>query len=103
LAERIHQYNAHTLAGDFAKKSTDNDDEEGKDGAPSSLKEWLKDYETRRWPSTFDIFWKSVVLGYLETGGPGGLYGKFRDAFIKTLGIIGFSEYVLLKAATPKT
>lgn len=67
-----------------------------------SLKAFLNDYQHIRSPKTFNIFWKSVVLGYLETGGNQGLYSKFRDVFFKTMGMIGVAKKVLLGAATPK-
>jgi 2-polyprenyl-6-methoxyphenol hydroxylase-like FAD-dependent oxidoreductase len=67
-----------------------------------SLQLCLKEYERIRWPPTFQIFWKSVFLGYLETGGFKGAYSKFRDIFFKTMGIIGVARQVLLSAAIPK-
>mmetsp|Transcript_20984 Transcript_20984/g.27120 ORF Transcript_20984/g.27120 Transcript_20984/m.27120 type:complete len:516 (-) Transcript_20984:92-1639(-) len=68
----------------------------------ASLKRFLKSYERLRWRPTFDIFLKSIFLGYLETGGPGGFYSKFRDVFFKTMGVVGVAERVLLSAASPK-
>lgn len=87
LAKKVHQYNAQVERGD-------NDVPE--------LKELFKEYEKTRWPATFEITLKSAFLGYLETGGPGGVYAKFRDVFFKTMGVIGVAEKVLISAATPK-
>jgi salicylate hydroxylase len=83
LGTRIKRYNEKRLDDDV------------------KLGELLKEYETIRWPSTTKIFFKAGFLGYLETGGSGGLYSKFRDVFFKTMGIVGVAERELLDAATP--
>jgi len=70
--------------------------------SPKGLEEYLKKYQDLRWRVTFDIFLKSLLLGYLETGGRDGIYAKFRDAFFKTMGLVGVAERVLFSAATPK-
>eukprot|EP00980_Cylindrotheca_fusiformis_P000235 scaffold52_cov183-Cylindrotheca_fusiformis.AAC.14 len=62
----------------------------------------LKEYETSRWKVTTSITAKAAVLGYLETGGRNGFYGKFRDVFFNTLGLFGIPAKVLLDAATPR-
>lgn len=67
-----------------------------------TLTDLLKDYERTRWPPTASITVKSVVLGYLETGGFGGAYAKFRDVFFRFMGSVGVATKVLLDAATPK-
>jgi salicylate hydroxylase len=67
-----------------------------------SLGDVLSDYERIRWPAIFDNLWKAAILGYLETGGPDGLYSKFRDLLFKFLFMIGFATRVLLSAATPR-
>ena len=61
-----------------------------------------KEYEKTRWLPTFNIFWKSLFLGYLETGGPSGVAAGFRDVFFKTMGALGVAQRVLLGAAIPK-
>lgn len=66
------------------------------------LQDYLDEYEKKRWPSTFSVFWKAAFLGYLETGGVDGFYSKFRDVFFKTMGIVGVAEKVLVEAATPR-
>jgi 2-polyprenyl-6-methoxyphenol hydroxylase-like FAD-dependent oxidoreductase len=85
LAERISAYNAQVANGEMV-----------------DLQTFLDEYETIRWPATFQIFWKSAFLGYLETGGFDGFYAKFRDLFFKTMGILGVAKKVLLSAAAPK-
>ena len=67
-----------------------------------TLQSLLNEYERARWLPCFEIFWKAAFLGYLETGGINGFYSKFRDAFFKSMGIIGVASKVLLNAATPK-
>ena len=67
-----------------------------------TLQSLLNEYERVRWLPCFEIFWKAAFLGYLETGGINGFYSKFRDAFFKSMGIIGVASKVLLNAATPK-
>jgi salicylate hydroxylase len=67
-----------------------------------SLGDVLADYERIRWPAIFDNLWKAAIVGYLETGGPDGLYSRFRDLLFKSLFLIGFASRVLLSAATPK-
>jgi 2-polyprenyl-6-methoxyphenol hydroxylase-like FAD-dependent oxidoreductase len=85
LAEAIFDYNACVQSS-------------GSDNAGEvRLQDYLDRYEKTRWLPCFNIFWKSFFLGYLEAGG-----GKFRDAFFKTMGIIGVAKKVLLGAATPK-
>lgn len=83
LTEAIRRYNYDLKQGD------------------ASLGEYLTQYERIRWPSIFDTLWKAAFLGYLETGGPGGFYAKFRDLFFKTLFMIGFVKRVLINAAKP--
>jgi salicylate hydroxylase len=86
LVEKIFEYNNRVQSGDDA----------------ADLQSLFKDYEAIRWPACFNVFWKAAFLGYLETGGPNGIYAKFRDAFFKTMGLIGVASRVLLNAATPK-
>jgi 2-polyprenyl-6-methoxyphenol hydroxylase-like FAD-dependent oxidoreductase len=86
LAEKLYQYNCDVQVAD-----TD-----------VSLQALLKEYESTRWPATFNIFWKSLFLGYLETGGTDGSVARFRDLFFKTMGKIGVAELVLMSAALPK-
>jgi len=86
MAKKLYEYNALVRLGEKGV----------------SLGALLKEYENTRWPATFQIFWKSAFLGYLETGGKNGLYSKFRDIFFKTMGTIGVAERVLLSAAAPK-
>jgi salicylate hydroxylase len=88
LVEKIYEYNGQVARG-------------AAEAEEANLKTGLEDYKKIRWPATFDIFWKSVFLGYLETGGSEGLYSKFRDTFFRTLGLAGVPERVLLKAAKP--
>ncbi len=61
----------------------------------------LREYENLRWNPTSLITAKSVLLGYLETGGQG-FPSLFRDAFFFIAGKIGVAEKVFLDAATPK-
>lgn len=86
LASKIKQFNRAVETGDDRLE----------------LKDLVKEYEKTRWPATFQIFWKSLFLGYLETGGTGGLASKFRDIFFKTMGLLGVAERVLMSAALPK-
>jgi salicylate hydroxylase len=86
LVEKIFDYNNRVQSGDDA----------------ADLQSLFKDYEAIRWPACFNVFWKAAFLGYLETGGPNGIYANFRDAFFKTMGLIGVASRVLLNAATPK-
>jgi salicylate hydroxylase len=87
LSKKVRQYNAQIQRGD--------------EDIPA-LKELFKEYETTRWPATFEITLKSAFLGYLETGGEEGVYAKFRDVFFKTMGVVGVAQQVLISAATPK-
>jgi salicylate hydroxylase len=89
LSAKIHEYNRQLLLN---RPSTEN----------TKLKDFLKQYERTRWLPTFEIFLKSIFLGYLETGGSHGAYSKFRDLFFKTMGKIGVARQVLLSAALPK-
>jgi salicylate hydroxylase len=68
----------------------------------TTLQVLLNEYQTKRWYPCFQIFWKAIFLGYLETGGMNGYYSKFRDVFFQLMGIIGVASNVLLNAATPK-
>ena len=86
LAEKIVEYNTRIANGDDNVK----------------LQSLLNEYQQIRWQPCFEIFWKAAFLGYLETGGINGFYSKFRDAFFKSMGIIGVASNVLLNAATPK-
>ena len=86
LADKLYQYNNAVAAGNDSV----------------SLSQLIKEYEKVRWPATFNIFWKSLFLGYLETGGTDGIVSKFRDVFFKTMGIVGVAQRVLLSAAIPK-
>jgi 2-polyprenyl-6-methoxyphenol hydroxylase-like FAD-dependent oxidoreductase len=85
LARKIAQYNERVKADEDC-----------------SLPSFLFDYQLTRWPGTFSIFWQSLFLGYLETGGPNGLYSNFRNIFFKTTGFLGVAQRVLLGAAIPK-
>jgi salicylate hydroxylase len=87
LAEKIVEYNT--------KIQNENE-------TAISLQELLNDYQSKRWYPCFQIFWKAIFLGYLETGGINGYYSKFRDVFFRSMGIIGVASNVLLNAATPK-
>ena len=87
LADKLFRYNA--LVG-------------VKENENVNLMVLLKEYENTRWLPTFEIFLKSVLLGYLETGGMNGFYSGFRDIFFQVMGRIGVAEKVLLGAATPK-
>jgi salicylate hydroxylase len=86
LATKVYEYNAQIRRG----------------GDSVNLKGLLQDYKNIRWPGTFAIFWKSFLIGYLETGGTNGIYAKFRDVFFKAMGKVGVAELVLLSAAIPK-
>eukprot|EP00977_Amphora_coffeiformis_P007342 scaffold1588_cov222-Amphora_coffeaeformis.AAC.14 len=86
LAEKFYIYNRAVATGDESV----------------SLPQLAKEYEKTRWLPTFNIFWKSLFLGYLETGGPDGVIARFRDVFFKTMGVVGVAQRVLLSAATPK-
>ena len=86
LADKFYQYNCAVETGDESV----------------SLPQLFKEYEKTRWLPTFNIFWKSLFLGYLETGGPDGGVSRFRDVFFKTMGFVGVAQRVLLSAAIPK-
>lgn len=88
LSAKVHEYNRQLLI----QPSIEN----------VKLKDFLKEYERTRWLPTFEIFLKSLFLGYLETGGFHGAYSRFRDVFFKTMGKIGVARQVLLSAAVPK-
>ena len=66
------------------------------------LSTYLKSYAASRWMPNFQIFWKASLLGYLETGGFAGFFSAFRNAFFKTMVLLGVAQRVLLSAATPK-
>lgn len=68
----------------------------------ATLQKYLREYESIRWMPNFQIFWKASFLGYLETGGFDGVYSTFRNAFFKTMAVIGVARRVLLSAAKPK-
>jgi salicylate hydroxylase len=101
LGTRIHEYNQQVYKYRQREQSLSSTDNEDGQVAPN-LQAFLRDYERTRWPATFQIFWKSVFLGYLETGGFQGAYAKFRDVFFKTMGFLGVARQVLLSAAIPK-
>jgi salicylate hydroxylase len=65
------------------------------------LSSYLQHYTSVRWPPTFGILLKSTLIGYLETGGPAGIYSTFRDLLFQVLVKFGIAEKVLLEAATP--
>lgn len=88
LANKLYEYNEKVSANEL--KYADD------------LQQYLNEYQSIRFPATFGIFWKSSILGYLETGGSNGVYSKFRDVLFKTLGFVGVAQRVLLSAATPK-
>jgi len=66
-----------------------------------TLGELLKEYEALRWSPTASITLKSILLGYLETGGEG-LSSKLRDSVFFTLGKLGIARKVFLDGATPR-
>jgi flavin-dependent dehydrogenase len=88
LSAKVHEYNRQLLIQPLIENV--------------KLKDFLKEYERTRWLPTFEIFLKSLFLGYLETGGFHGAYSRFRDVFFKTMGKIGVARQVLLSAAVPK-
>jgi salicylate hydroxylase len=88
LSRAILSYNAALSQPNASQSSVD-------------LMTYLKQYERLRWPACFNIFWKSTILGYLETGGEQGLYAPFRNWFFRTLAKLGIPEKVLLSAAVP--
>ena len=96
LATKIFEHNANTLG---ATSSAQIDNEEGQT-TPKSLGALLKEYENKRWFPTASITFKSIFLGYLETGEEGFL-SKFRDAFFFTAGKVGIARKVFLDSATP--
>ena len=113
LVQQLYAYNAAVeeynknindsfSSGETATTTSTDTGNEQPPPPPPQLHSYLKAYEQTRWPSTFAVFWKSVFLGYLETGGFDGVYAKFRDGFFKAMGWIGVAERVLLDAATPK-
>ena len=110
LVQQIFAYNAAVHAynnnnnnntNNEALQATD-DTTEQPPQSPPILQDYWNEYEKKRWPSTFGVFWKSVFLGYLETGGIHGFYAPFRNAFFKLMGALGVAERILLDAATPK-
>lgn len=90
LAQKVTQYNEAVVRGGNVDEET------------PSLAKLLKEYENTRWPGTFSILWKSLFLGYLETGGPDGFYATFRNIFFKITGFLGIARKVLLDSAVPK-
>jgi flavin-dependent dehydrogenase len=89
LGAKVHEYNRQLLRSQPSRENV-------------KLRDFLKEYERTRWLPTFEIFLKSLFLGYLETGGFDGAYSKFRDVFFKAMGTIGVARQVLLSAAVPK-
>jgi 2-polyprenyl-6-methoxyphenol hydroxylase-like FAD-dependent oxidoreductase len=89
LGAKVHEYNRQLLRSQPSRENV-------------KLRDFLKEYERTRWLPTFEIFLKSLFLGYLETGGFDGAYSKFRDVFFKAMGTIGVARQVLLSAAIPK-
>ena len=104
LVQQLDAYNTavHEYNDSWTETATTSIDGRNNELPPPQLQHYLEAYEQTRWPSTFAVFWKSVFLGYLETGGFVGVYAKFRDVFFKFMGWIGVAERVLLSAATPK-
>ena len=96
LATKIAEHNAN-CAGRAVPTSTDGTEE----STTSTLEELLKEYEKLRWSPTASITLKSILLGYLETGGEG-LPSKLRDSVFFTLGKLGIARKVFLDGATPK-
>lgn len=94
LATKIAEHNAVCTGGAVPTDGT----EESK---ASTLEELLKEYETLRWSPTASITLKSIMLGYLETGGEG-FPSKLRDSVFFTLGKLGIARKVFLDGATPK-
>jgi hypothetical protein len=93
LCSKIFEYNA-LLKGTASPVDAPNNNK--------SLQQLLKEYEHTRWAPTASISAKACFLGYLETGGEGGLYSKFRDLFFLAMGKIGVAKRVLFDAAIPK-
>jgi len=85
LAQKIHYFNSNV-----------------KRGVSQDLEPLLKEYEKTRWAPTTSITAKAAILGYLETGGRGGFYSKFRDIFFSILAFAGIPQSVVIDAATPK-
>mmetsp|Transcript_56411 Transcript_56411/g.136888 ORF Transcript_56411/g.136888 Transcript_56411/m.136888 type:complete len:741 (+) Transcript_56411:1029-3251(+) len=108
LSSRIHKYNADIVSfasadADAAPMVEDGDDEtETRPPSPPNLRLVLREYENVRWGPTTSITLKAVILGYLETGGPNGLYGKFRDVFFRILDVLGVPKKVLVDSMTPR-
>ena len=96
LATKIAAHNTNCASG--AVLQSPDGTEESK---ASTLEELLKEYETLRWSPTASITLKSILLGYLETGGEG-LPSKLRDSVFFTLGKLGIARKVFLDGATPK-
>jgi salicylate hydroxylase len=106
LAKRIHNFNTkveQVLDDPFrSSRIPDNKDSDEHVNNVPSLKSTLKEYERVRWTPTATITAKAAILGYLETGGRGGYFSKFRDVLFKVLGFAGIPKKVLLDSATPK-
>lgn len=98
LATTIFQHNENILSSTTLPVSSADDTSLARE---SSLRFLLKEYERKRWMPTASITFKSIFLGYLETGEKGFL-SKFRDGFFKVAGKVGIAQKVFLDAATPK-
>lgn len=96
LASKVFEHNTNSIKSSLDQDLASNDEE-----SPETLGTLLKVYENKRWFPTASITFKSVFLGYLETGEKGFL-SKFRDAFFFFAGKVGIARLVFLDAATPK-
>jgi hypothetical protein len=63
---------------------------------PPNLNQVLRQYQNVRFSPTASITIKAAILGYLETGGRNGFYGKFRDLFFRILDLAGVPKKVLV-------
>lgn len=97
LTEKIAIYNAQLEVQNESTK-----DKVSEDSNVVDLQQLFREYKERRWPATFNIVWKSIFLGYLETGGVDGFYAKFRDLFFRVMFLSGVAKRILLGAAAPR-
>lgn len=94
LSELIKRYNAQF---DGSGSTTGGVDAE--EGATNDFGKMLIDHEKSRKAVVSSIVVRTLLLGYLNLGGPFGVYAKFRDVVFRTMGLF---QSVVLGAAMPK-
>jgi hypothetical protein len=88
LAQRIRAFNENVMLYESASGKSEE--------KPPNLNRILRQYQNVRFSPTASITIKAAILGYLETGGRNGFYGKVRDIVFRILDLAGVPKKVLV-------